>query len=171
MYTPTKAQQAMKQSAIAGSITALAAIVGGTYQYALGNGLNIPALLLFLAPFVVGQALTLWHTLASSPQFPQALADTALELPQEIRELPELVKSAHQKLDQLFATQHTHATPPTVIGQAAPSVQPAPAATPAYSNLFPVTSNATATQAAQVPQQPFPPLNRWGTAEVPTPQG
>lgn len=167
MYTPTKAQQTLKQSAIAGSITALAAIVGGTYQYALGNGFNLPALLLFLAPFVVGQALTLWHTLASSPQFPQALADTALELPQEIRELPELVKSAHQKLDQLFATQHTHTANPPTAPVVAPVQQPA---APAYGNLFPVTSNATANQAAQVPQQPFPPLNRW-TAEVPTPQG
>ena len=79
------------------------------------------------------------------------------------------VVGAH--LGILQAIDKRMATPPAAIGQAAPSVQPAQPAAPAYGNLFPVTSNATANQAAPVPQQPFPPLNRWGTAEVPVPQG
>lgn len=74
------------------------------------------------------------------------------------------------------------ATPPTTIGQAArvvaPVQQPAPVQitpNPAFNatsaNPSFLQTSVAGTIAGTVPQQPFPPLNRWGTAEVPTPQG
>ena len=148
---PTPAQHAIKQSAVAGGITALATIAGGTYQYVLGHGLNIPALLLFLAPFVTGQALTLWHTLRSLPQFPQALTDTVLDLPQEIKALPSLVNS-------LMASQHTHQAAPTVQDGLRALATPAPSATSTPAQVIPP---------APIPQRPFPGQLNW-TAAVPT---
>lgn len=102
-------------------------------------------------------------------QVQQIERDFAPLLKQSLDNLATVV-GAH--LGILQAIDKRMAPAPPARGQApAPSVQPPPSAAPAYGTLFPVTSNATANQAAPVPQQPFPPLNRWGTAEVPTPQG
>ena len=132
-YSPTPAQHAIKQSAIAGTVTAIATIAAGTYQYVLGHGLNLPALLGFLAPFVTAQAVTLWHTLTISPQFKVAAGDTATNLPEEIKALPSAIGGLHQKIDQLLAHLLRQPAPlqasvPSVFSTAptpAP-VQPAP---------------------------------------------
>ncbi len=164
MYQLTPAQRAIRQSAVAGAITALAAIAGGTYQYALGYGLNIPALLLFLAPFVTGQALTLWHTLASNPQFAQAETDTLKNLPAEIAALPDSLRGLHGKFDTLLDYLTRRAAPPVASAPAAPAAQIAPtgianmAAAQPWQITNRVTPLATGTTAGAPdgPQQAFP---------------
>ena len=147
MYQPTPSQRALKQSAIAGIVTAIATITAAGYQYGLGHGFNIPALLAFLAPFVTAQAITLFHVLISSPQFKQAELDTINNAPAEIKALPGMLASLeqgiHSKLDQLLSR-------PTVItANATPAsapIQPTAAQNMMTSPQFRVTSA----------QQPFP---------------
>ena len=163
MYQPTPSQRALKQSAIAGIVTAIATITAAGYQYGLGHGFNIPALLAFLAPFVTAQAITLFHVLLSSPQFKQAELDTINNAPAEIKALPGMLASVeqgiHNKLDALLSRQPVTPAPTPVV----------PLVTPAVVPLAPVTSQSTMTNVQQfrppVAQQPFP---NAPSAEIPS---
>ena len=169
MYQPTAPQRALKQSAIAGIVTAIATITAAGYQYGLGHGFNVPALLAFLAPFVTAQAITLFHVLLSSPQFKQAELDTINNAPAEIKALPGMLASIeqgiHNKLDALLSR-------PTVVG--ANAIMPAP--TPLQAQMQAAAQNTT-TNVQQfrppVAQQPFQsaPSAVIPSVSVPTTQG
>ena len=151
MYQPTPSQRALKQSAIAGIVTAIATITAAGYQYGLGHGFNVPALLGFLAPFVTAQAVTLFHVLLSSPQFKQAELDTLNNAPAEIKALPGMLANVeqgiHNKLDALLSRQVTVVSSP---------VTPAP--TPLQAQMQAAAQNTTTTQQFRqaVAPQPFP---------------
>lgn len=114
----------------------------------------------------------------SPAQVQQIERDFAPLLKQSLDNLATVV-GAH--LGILQAIDKRMATPPAAIGQAAPAplvqqqapvqITPNPAFSATSANPSFLQTSVAGTIAGNVPQQPFPPLNRWGTAEVPVPQG
>ncbi len=168
MLTATPAQRALLHAGESALRSAGLTIAAGVYQYVVTNGLNIPGLLAFLGIAFVAQLAMIDKSIRANPQASQALSDTVLDLPQEIKELPGLVHMLHGKVDQVFATQHTHPTSLAAIGQAAPSSSVA--ATSMSGQPMQSLTLAAPAQPAQVPQQPFPPLNWTGITPAVPPQ-
>lgn len=137
MFTPTSAQRAVRHSIIAGLVTISTTVIGAAYQYTLGHGFNIPALLAFIVPFVAAQIVTLWHTLTLNPQLPQAEADTVRNLPAEIQALPSLITGLHGKFDQLIAFL---VRPPAASSVSETPTAAVPAASPAPPRSQPAVS-------------------------------
>ena len=172
MFTATPAQRALLHAGESALRSAALTIGAGVYQYVVTNGLNIPGLLGFLGIAFVAQLAMIDKSIRSNPQLTQGELDTAKNLPAELKALPDALTSLHTKFDLLvdFLTRRM-ATPPTAIGQAAPSVQVSP--------LGVGNTNATATPVtfaapAQVPQQLFPAPQfppRFTANEMPVVQG
>ena len=160
MYQPTPSQRALKQSAIAGIVTALATITAAAYQYGLGHGFNVPALLGFLAPFVTAQAVTLFHVLLSSPQAKQAELDTLTNLPAEIKALPGLLASVeqgiHSKLDALLSRPTVIAATTTPVPTASTAIMPSAVQNMTAAADMTTSINPQFRPPVQVAQQPFP---------------
>ena len=129
----TTAQNALLHVAESLGISLGLGLVGGTYQYILGHGLNIPALLTFILPIFVGQLTMLYKSILANPNLGQAELDT----------LNEALQGLHGKIDNLLPFLHSHPVVP-------PAPAPAPAATPV------VVFNPAASGTATVPQLSFP---------------
>ena len=123
----TTAQNALLHVAESLGISLGLGLVGGTYQYILGHGLNIPALLTFILPIFVGQLTMLYKSILANPNLGQAELDT----------LNEALQGLHDKFDNLLPFLHSHPV-------AAPTPAPAPVV-----NLPPSVS------VPSVPQLPF----------------
>ena len=172
---PTTTQQALIHTAESAGISGLMTVAGGVYQYVFAHGLNIPGLLGFLGTSFVAQMLMIYKSVKSSPQLGQAVVDTSGEVKASLASLGAILGSHSGMIGGLAEDVQTikrwltaAPTPPTAIGQAAPSLQPPAPPAPAFGNLFPVTSTGAAqitppnASSASVPQQPFPPLNWTG---------
>lgn len=121
--------------------------------------------------------------LEKSPQTQAALSEAQQQVLARVDALQQshsgLVTQVGQLIGHIRQLSAIVATPaPAAVLQTTPAQQSAPvqiAPNPAFSatsaNPSFLQTVIPANQAAQVPQQPFPPLNRWGTAEVPTQQG
>lgn len=107
----TQAQQALIHTAISLGVSALLTIAGLVYQFVLGHGLDVPALLKFIGPVFLGQLSLIFLALRNNPNMAQAEADT----------INQALQGLYDKLDAILPFLHSH---PVI------SAQPTPASTP-----------------------------------------